>query len=152
MKKLLAVFLVYSVTLLVSCKKESLQSYLVESNKRKEVTNLELPINFIELTEDHLSIEKKAVYKTIKKVSFTGFAAKKIDGSTYEIEKNKLKKILGISPYKKLMKFKSNGNSFSIYRIADSAPIDEIIVFGYGKKLGVGVARILGDNMKCQAI
>ena len=152
MKKLRTVFLVYLILFLVSWKKESLQNYLFECENRKEVTSLNIPISIIELAENNLNAEEKAIYKTIRKVNFTGFLAEKIDESTYEIEKNRVKKILGSSSYKKLIGFNDNGNSFSFYRIANSDTIDEIIVFGYGKEQGIGIARILGDDMKPEKI
>lgn len=34
-----------------------------------------------------------------------------------------------------------------VYYTGDTDAIDEIIAFGYSKKVGVGVARLLGENM-----
>jgi len=40
-----------------------------------------------------------------------------------------------------------NGMSVSIYYNGDANNINEVIVFGYSKKVGVGVARVIGNNM-----
>ena len=39
------------------------------------------------------------------------------------------------------------GMKMNIYYTGISDAIDEVIAFGYSKEAGVGVARILGENM-----
>ncbi len=45
------------------------------------------------------------------------------------------------------MKMDMNGMSVSIYYNGDANDINEVIVFGYSKKIGVGVARVIGNHM-----
>ena len=40
------------------------------------------------------------------------------------------------------------GMKVSIYYNGDASDINEVIVFGYSKKTGVGLARVIGDNMR----
>ena len=37
--------------------------------------------------------------------------------------------------------------NMKLYYTGKTTSIDEIIAFGYGKKVGIGVARLLGNNM-----
>ena len=62
-------------------------------------------------------------------------------------EKAQLVKILKGKEYKSIMRFTEKNMKVSLYYTGDADAIDEIIAFGYGAKQGVGVARILGDNM-----
>jgi len=45
------------------------------------------------------------------------------------------------------MRFSENNMKISLYYTGDPDAIDELIAYGYGAKQGVGVARILGENM-----
>ena len=45
------------------------------------------------------------------------------------------------------MRFNQKGMKVSMYYSGKEDAIDEVIMFGYGSKQGVGVARILGDGM-----
>ncbi|SEC88067.1 protein of unknown function [Tenacibaculum sp. MAR_2009_124] len=148
MKKLYILSLICLTAFIVSCsKKESLQNYLVESQDKSSFVTLDVPASVVELAEDNLSEEDKVIYKSVKKVNITALPAKNADEGTYEEEKAKLKKILSDPSYKKLMSFKKDGNNIRIYYTGESDAINEIIAFGYGKELGVGVARILGEKM-----
>ncbi len=148
MKKLYILSLICLTVFMVSCdKKESLQGYLVESQEKSGFVTVDIPASVVELAEENLSAEDKAIYKSVKKVNITGLPAKNADGGAYEIEKEKLKKILSDPSYKKLMSFKKDGNNIKVYYTGESEAIDEIIAFGYGKELGIGVARILGEKM-----
>ena len=42
---------------------------------------------------------------------------------------------------------KTKGMNVKIYYTGDTDSIDEVIAFGYNKEAGVGVARLLGENM-----
>ena len=42
---------------------------------------------------------------------------------------------------------KAKGMNVKVYYTGDTDAIDEVIAFGYNKEAGVGVARLLGENM-----
>ena len=68
--------------------------------------------------------------------------------SAYEKEKVTLKKIFKDNKeYKSLMSMKAKGMNVKLYYTGDTKAIDEVIAFGYGEEVGVGVARLLGSNM-----
>ncbi|CAM1353981.1 DUF4252 domain-containing protein [Tenacibaculum insulae] len=148
MKKLFIYSLLLVAFVTVSCKKEaSLQNYLVESQDKKGFVNLDVPASILQLSVDKASEEDKKAFNSIRKVSITGLPYKDTDEKTYEEEKEKLKEILKKSSYKKLINFKKDGMHATIYYSGKADAIDEIIAFGYGKELGVGIARLLGNNM-----
>ncbi|WP_275316792.1 DUF4252 domain-containing protein [Tenacibaculum bernardetii] len=148
MKKLFIYSLLAISFVTVSCKKEaSLQSYLVDSQDKKGFITLDVPASILQLSMDKASEEDKKAFESIRKVNLTGLPYKDADEATYEEEKDKLKEILKGSDYKKLINFKKDGMHATIYYSGETDAVDEIIAFGYGKEMGVGIARILGDNM-----
>lgn len=152
MKKLFILsFLILAISL-SSCKEESLQSYMVESQEKEGFINLDLPASLLEIAVDKASEEDLKAYQSIKKINLIALPYKNSDEATYEAEKAKLKAIFKNSSYKSLMNFKDKGNYANIYYLGEADAIDEIVAFGYGKEAGVGVARLLGENMNPGAI
>ncbi|WP_394420952.1 DUF4252 domain-containing protein [Tenacibaculum mesophilum] len=147
MKKLFIYSMLLVAFVTVSCKTESLQSYLVESQEKEGFITFDVPASVLQLSMDKASEQDKEAYESIKKINITGVPYKNLDEASYEAEKEKLKAIFKKSSYKELMKFKKDGANAAIYYTGDADAIDEIVAFGYGKEMGVGVARILGENM-----
>lgn len=153
MKKLIIYSLLLVTFVTVSCKKEaSLQSYLVDSQNKKGFVTLDIPASILQLSIDKASEEDKKAFESIRKVNITGLPFENTDQTTYETEKEKLKEILKNSEYKKLMNFKKDDTNAIIYYSGETDAIDEIIAFGYSNKMGVGVARVLGENMNLNSI
>lgn len=50
------------------------------------------------------------------------------------------------------MDFNKDGNKITLYYIGEPDAIDEVIAFGYSDKEGLGIARVLGDEMNINAI
>lgn len=148
MKKLYIYSIMLFALVIVSCNnKESLQTYLVDSQDKKGFISLDIPASVVQLTSDSTSEEDKKAYESIRKINVTGLPYTNTDNATYEAEKKKIKDILSKSSYKKLMNFKKDGMNAAIYYSGETDAIDEIVALGYGKKLGVGIARILGKDM-----
>lgn len=152
MKKLSILSMLFIALALTSCKKESLQSYLVESQNKKEFITVDVPSSILQLSMENASEADKQAYESIRKINFVALPYEKAKEGQYEAEKNKLKEIFGNSDYKKLMNFKDKGKHATIYYLGDADAIDEIVAFGYGEGAGVGVARLLGENMNPNAI
>ncbi|WP_439131051.1 DUF4252 domain-containing protein [Polaribacter sp.] len=150
MKKLTTICtLVFLVVLASSCKNEkSLQSYLVETSGKEGFFTGDLPVSSILSAKADVSDQVKETIKSIKKINYA-FLPKTADNTTnYETEKAKLKNIFtDNSNYKDLMAMKFKGMNVKVFYSGDTDAIDEVIAFGYGDKQGVGVARLLGDNM-----
>ena len=150
MKKITKILLLLSFLLLVitSCKNEkSLQGYLVESQEKTGFITVDIPTSFLQLKSDDVSEDVKATLKSIRKVNVVALPIKGNEAA-YEVEKATLKDLFKDNKeYKSLMSMKAKGMHVNLYYTGDTDSVDEVIAFGYGKEAGVGVARLLGDNM-----
>ena len=146
MKK--AVFILSVLAIFVSCNQQkTIQTYIVEKQDKPGFMSVDLPMSLIQLNTDKVPLDVKDGYESIKKVNVLGLPYLN-NKEAYEIEKKAISLILNNSTlYKKLMKMDMNGMSVSIYYNGDANDINEVIVFGYSKKIGVGVARVIGNHM-----
>jgi hypothetical protein len=146
MKK--AVILLSVLALFVSCNQQkTIQTYIVEKQEKPGFKSVDLPMSLIQLKTDKAPLDVKDAYESIKKVNVLGLPYLN-NNEAYETEKKEISLILNNSTlYKKLMKMDMNGMSVSIYYNGDANDINEVIVFGYSKKIGVGVARVIGNHM-----
>ena len=146
MKKVVIILSVLAI--FVSCNQQkTIQTYIVEKQDKPGFMSVDLPMSLIQLNTDKAPVDVKKTYENIKKVNVLGLPYLNND-KAYEIEKKAISLILNNSTlYKKLMKMDMNGMSVSIYYNGDANDINEVIVFGYSKKIGVGVARVIGNHM-----
>ena len=146
MKK--AVIVLSVLAIFISCNQQkTIQTYIVEKQDKPGFMSVDLPMSLIQLNTDKAPLEVKEAYGSIKKVNVLGLPYIKNDEG-YEIEKKAILSILNNSTlYKNLMKMDMNGMRISIYYNGDANDINEVIVFGYSKKIGVGVARVIGNHM-----
>jgi hypothetical protein len=146
MKK--SVIILTVLALFVSCNQQkTIQTYIVENQDKPGFMSVDLPMSLIQLKTDKVPLDVKDGYESIKKVNVLGLPYLN-NNEAYETEKKEISLILNNSTlYKNLMKMDMNGMSVSIYYNGDANDINEVIVFGYSKKIGVGVARVIGNHM-----
>ena len=146
MKK--AVIVLSVLAIFISCNQQkTIQTYIVEKQDKPGFMSVDLPMSLIQLNTDKAPLEVKEAYGSIKKVYVLGLPYLN-NNEAYEIEKKAILSILNNSTlYKNLMKMDMNGMRISIYYNGDANDINEVIVFGYSKKIGVGVARVIGNHM-----
>ena len=146
MKKVAIILSVLAI--FVSCNQQkTIQTYIVENQDKPGFMSVDLPMSLIKLNTVKTPIDVKKTYESIKKVNLLGLPYLNND-EAYEIEKKTISLILNDSPlYKKLMKMDMNGMRVAIYYNGVATNINEVIVFGYSKKTGVGLARVIGENM-----
>lgn len=152
MKKVYVVLVILSV-IFASCKKETLQTYLVDVKDKPNFVTLDfstsmLPLKISEIASD----EDKKALESVRKINIAFLQKSKATVAEIETEKQTLKSVLKKSDYKTLMKFNHKGASGTIYYLGKTDAINEIIAFGYSNEFGVGVARLLGKNMNPNAI
>jgi hypothetical protein len=150
MKKNVTLFsLVLLVLFVSSCKKEqSLQSYLVDASGKEDFYTGDLPVSSVLSAKADVSEDIKETIKSIKKINFVFLPKTAKNTAVYEVEKGKLTNIFkDNNSYKSLMSIKAKGMHVRIYYSGNTASVDEVIAFGYGDTAGVGVARLLGENM-----
>ncbi|MBL4568675.1 MAG: DUF4252 domain-containing protein, partial [Flavobacteriaceae bacterium] len=141
---LAGLFLVFSFT---SCVNEaSLQSYLVKSQDKAGFITFDIPASVLQLRSDGASAEAKKALNSLKKINIVAMLYQD-NAAELKAEKETIQKILKSSNYKSLMRFNQSDMKVSLYYTGEADAIDEIIAFGYGAKQGVGIARILGDNI-----
>ena len=146
MKK--AVIVLSVLAIFISCNQQkTIQTYIVEKQDKPGFMSVDLPMSLIQLNTDKAPLEVKEAYGSIKKVNVLGLPYLN-NNEAYEIEKKAILSILNNSTlYKNLMKMDMNGMRISIYYNGDANDINEVIVFGYSRKIGVGVARVIGNHM-----
>lgn len=149
MKKITTVLSLFILAILMtSCNNEqSVQTYLVESQGKDGFMTFDIPVNFLDVKSQDVSDDVKEAIKSIRKVNVVALPYQNNEAA-YETEKNNLTKILKNSDkYKSLMSMNTRGIKVKIYYTGSTDAIDEVIAFGYAKEKGVGIARILGDDM-----
>ena len=150
MRKLItSCFLFTFVLLLSSCKSEkSLQSYLVDTSGKEGFFTGDFPVSSLLTPKAEVSEDVKETMKSIKKINFAFLKKTSENDASYQTEKAKLKNIFTDNDdYKSLMTMKMKGMNVKVFYSGNTDAIDEVIAFGYSDEQGVGVARILGDNM-----
>lgn len=142
-------FALLALMLLGACNSgTSLQEYFVDNQESNKFIAVDIPTSMFANTES-LNKEQLATLETVKKVNLLAFPIKKdtSDLQQYQAEKQKLEKILSNEKYQLLMKYGSNNRKAEIYFTGKEDAIDEVILFGYDDDRGVGVARVLGEDM-----
>lgn len=149
MKKITTVLALFALALFVtSCNnKDSLQLYLVKAQEKDGFINFDLPANVIKPKSLNVPDDVKETMNSIRKINLVALPYQGNE-DTYEAEKTELKRIFSNKEkYINLMRMNSKGYKISLYYTGDADAIDEVIAFGYAKDQGLGIARILGDDM-----
>ncbi|MDG2195260.1 MAG: DUF4252 domain-containing protein [Polaribacter sp.] len=140
---LASIALILSVT---SCTNESLQSYLVKSQEKSGFVTFDIPANILQLKSDTASDATKKALNSLKKINIVALPFKD-NAAELEAERAKISSILKKSEYKSLMRFTEKNMKIRLYYTGSENAIDEIIAFGYGATQGVGIARIIGEDI-----
>lgn len=141
--------LAFLVLFATACKNEkSLQSYLVEANDKAGFSSIDVPVSSVLSPKADVSDDVKETIKSIKKINVVFLQKTDENETVYETEKATLKNIFKDNKdYKTLSSMKMKGMNMNIYYAGETDSIDEIVAFGYSQEFGVGVARLLGENM-----
>jgi len=129
-----------------SCNNDSLQSYLVDSQEKSGFITFDIPASVLQLKSDDVSDDAKKALNSLKKINLVAMPYKD-NAAEVEAERAAIESILKKSEYKSLMRFTERKMKINLYYIGTGDAIDEIIAFGYGAKQGVGIARIIGENI-----
>ncbi|WP_034892035.1 DUF4252 domain-containing protein [Gillisia sp. Hel_I_29] len=133
--------------MMVSCNSnQSLQEYYVDNQGDKEFVAVDVPTSLFANTEA-LNEDQKRTLETVKKVNVIAIPKKPENQEKINIEKNNISKILKDEKYQLLMKFGGSSTKLEVYFTGNEEAVDEIIVYGYNDEKGMGIARVLGDNM-----
>ncbi|GHA35001.1 hypothetical protein GCM10007103_15680 [Salinimicrobium marinum] len=136
-----------------SCDNETtLQEYYVENQGNKQFLALDVPSSLLTGSGSRLDTEQKATLETIKKVNLMAFPMNDENKASYEQEKEKLTAILQNDKYNTLIKYGGGSRKAELYYLGEEDAIDEFVVFGSDEEKGFAVARVLGEDMKPEAL
>jgi hypothetical protein len=142
-----------SLGFLTSCDNEdSLQQYYVDHSESEGFISTSIPKTIAGIDADKLSEESAKAYNSIDKISILALPLTDKNKTTYTTETEKLDKIFKNEKYELLMSHNSDGMKMKMMFDGSQGAIDEIIVYGNSPEMGLGVARILGDDMNMGSI
>jgi len=141
------VLFTFLIAFFTSCKKDTVQTYLLESENRPELVSYDFSSDMLAFAKNFIEEAEIPVIKSIDKVKLVGLNIEDNSLEAYEQEKQRLQTILENSEYKKLLNIKKDGRQIKIYYNGEQEAIDEVLVFGYSDDQGVGLARVLGNNI-----
>jgi hypothetical protein len=125
---------------------QSLQEYYVDNQGDKEFVAVDVPTSLFANTEK-LTEDQKKTLETVKKINILAIPKKQENQTKIEAEKVKISNILKDEKYQLLMKYGVGDSKMEVYYTGSEEAVDEIIVYGQDNMKGMGMARVLGDNM-----
>lgn len=151
MKSFKVLFAIVFTAVLISCNNEqSLQKYYVENQEDTDFLALDIPTSMF-TNSSSLEAEEKETLESIQKINVLALK-KEENPEKFEEEKVKLAEIFKNEKYQLLMKYGGGNRKAELYFTGEEDAIDELIIFGYDDEKGLGVARVLGENMNPQKI
>lgn len=124
----------------------SLQQYYVNNQENKEFISLDLPASMLANMES-LDENQRRTLETVKKVNLLAIPYKPENESRIEEEKNNVNDILKNEKYQLLMKFGMGDTKMELYYTGHDEAVNEVILYGFDENKGMGIARVLGENM-----
>lgn len=156
MNKIILKAIVLSIAIaasLTSCDSDpTLQSYIVDSADKEGFISTSIPKTILGIDESKLSEDSQKAYNSINKVSMLMYPKTDSNDASFETEKEQLASILKNDKYTALMTHNQDGMTAKFMYQGDKDSIDEIIIFSTMDKAGMGVARVLGDDMNLSDI
>lgn len=135
--------------LLSSCGNEpTIQEYYVDNLENSNFVAVDIPTSLL-ANNEKLDEEQKQTLESVRKINVLAYPIK-ADQEVYEEEKTQLQEILKNEKYQLLMKYGSGNRKAEVYFTGNENAVDEFIFFGFDDSRGVGLARILGEDMKPQ--
>lgn len=147
MKALKHITLLLFIVSLSACDNEqSLQEYYVDNQNNKDFLALDVPASMF-ANAGNLNTDQQKTLQTIKKINVLAIPKKTENTAIIETEVTNLNNILENEKYQLLMKYGGGDARVEVYFTGDDEAIDEIILYGFDEKRGMGIARLLGDDM-----
>mgnify|MGYP005990376787 CR=1 FL=1 len=148
MKKITTLIVAFVVAFsFTSCNDDSLQGYLVKSQEKSGFITFDVPASILQIKSNDVSEATKATLNTLKKINIVALPTTADNSDAVKAEKAALDKIFKGTAYKSLMRFNHEDIKIQLYYTGNGDEIDEVIAYAYAASKGVGIARILGDNM-----
>ncbi|MCM8570805.1 DUF4252 domain-containing protein [Gramella jeungdoensis] len=151
MKTFKILFSLLFVAVLTSCNDgKSLQKYYVDNQEDTDFLALDVPPSMFANLES-LDEEQRTTMQSIKKINVLALRADQ-HPEKFEEEKAKLSEIFQDERYQLLMKVGGTDGKAEMYFTGEEDAIDELIIYGYKDEKGLGLARVLGEDMNPEKI
>jgi len=125
----------------------SLQEYYVTSEKNSNYLMVDIPMSTVSLA-DNASKKAEVAYNSINKVNLLAFKVDDTNQADFEIEKQKVAKVLKNPKFTELMRINQSGVKIVAKYLGTEKAMDEVIIYVYDKTRGFALARVLGNDMK----
>ncbi|MDX1543008.1 MAG: DUF4252 domain-containing protein [Christiangramia sp.] len=151
MKTFKVLFAFIFIAILSSCDDgKSLQKYYVDNQEDTDFLALDVPPGMFANLES-LDEEQRTTMQSIKKINVLALRADQ-HPEKFEEEKVKLNEIFQDERYQLLMKVGGSDGKAEMYFTGEEDAIDELIIYGYKDEKGLGIARVLGEDMNPEKI
>ncbi|WP_196890251.1 DUF4252 domain-containing protein [Aureivirga sp. CE67] len=134
----------------MSCSsKPSLQKFFVDNQNNDNFIVIDIPSSTLLNFSDDITEDEKKTIQSFRKINVLALQNdENKNEALYDSSKKSLKEIFkDENKYKPLIQTTSKKGSFDVYFEGTDKNIDEVIVFGYEKNMGLLVARVIGDDM-----
>lgn len=145
-------FLLLTTTTLISCGEASLQKYLVAKQDDSKFLKIDLSPSMLEGKDAVLGEETEAALKNIKKINVVAYPLKNGTREDFDLEREELELILLQDRYIELTRIRNKGWNLQVSYTGDENEIDEVIVYAMSKNDGFAVFRLLGKDLKPEAL
>ncbi|APG59707.1 DUF4252 domain-containing protein [Christiangramia salexigens] len=147
MRYLPILFLSIFLMVFTSCSDEmSLQEYYVNNQQDADFIALDLPADIF-TNKDELDEEQLKTLNSVRKINFLALESPGNE-KKFEQQKTELDQIFQNEKYQLLMKYGGDGKKAELYFTGSEEAVDELIVYAFDDSRGLGLARILGENME----
>ena len=149
MKRIITnILIVAGVMLLAACSStQSLQEYYVDNSENPNFIVVDVPASILNLQEAELSKTQRQAFESLRKLNVLAFKINSDNEQEYQVEKDKVNKILKDDQFVELMKLNSKYGKGTIKYLGDEDAIDEFIIFGSSDDKGFALIRVLGNDM-----
>ena len=124
---------------------KSIQKYYVDNQEDADFMALDVPTSMFANLES-MDADNRKTMESIKKINVLALRADQ-HPEKFQKEKAKLDEIFTDDKYQLLMKYGGGNRKAALYFTGKEDAIDELIVYGYDDSKGLGVARVLGNDM-----
>lgn len=134
--------------MLISCEqKPTLQKYFVEKSESKNFSTIDIGNGFLKTDKLDLTADEKKAIESVDKLNVLIFKSTDDNGKTFDTEKANIKSVLKQDNYDELMKMNFGGGGVSVSTKGEGEHIEEFVLFLHNKDTGMGVVRVLGEDM-----
>lgn len=148
MKSICQVFSWILFLLLSSCTSQpTLQKYFVENTEKKDFIVFDISSDIINADKSKLSDEQRKALQSFDKMNLLVFKKNANNAAQYNLESEKVAKLLQNKAYNELMKVGSGSDMILVSYLGKEDAIDEFVLFAKKKENGFGIVRVLGNDM-----